>query len=337
MADDPVSEADCQEKTRMQWDPTKRALKEKYGDGIDPKKRLGLYTDARLTAIHYRLPQANYRDTVETRDVDIMAIQQEQLEATSEITASDVQTMFEDMSISAPKRKKAAKNPFLANLQKTQRDEFLAWLEIGDNWKSSKMVKLVQILAKILKVQNFAYDDECRGSAIVFADFLCALDVARVALRKSEGTKHLAVYEYSGDMAPKVRQQQLDDFRAHGIDNPAVLLMTAPCGSEGLEVTNATWVVFLNPCWNPHVELQCVSRAHRIGQLGRVSIVHIVARDSIEDRVVEKQDAKTDKAKELLELYTLEEYNGWTTRLSFEFVRSQVTIYTRHWPIQNLC
>lgn len=64
----------------------------------------------------------------------------------------------------------------------------------------------------------------------------------------------------------------------------------------GLNLTAAQYVFLLDPWWNPAVEAQAIDRAHRIGQTQRVFAYRLIARDTIEEKVLALQNAKHDLA-----------------------------------------
>jgi SNF2 family DNA or RNA helicase len=63
-----------------------------------------------------------------------------------------------------------------------------------------------------------------------------------------------------------------------------------------LNLTAAQYVFLLDPWWNPAVEAQAIDRAHRIGQANRVFAYRLIARDTIEEKVLELQNVKRELA-----------------------------------------
>ena len=63
-----------------------------------------------------------------------------------------------------------------------------------------------------------------------------------------------------------------------------------------LNVTAADYVFLLDPWWNPAVESQAIDRAHRIGQTRRVFAYRLIAKDTVEEKVLELQQSKRDLA-----------------------------------------
>ena len=73
---------------------------------------------------------------------------------------------------------------------------------------------------------------------------------------------------------------------------PPVLLISLKAGGTGLNLTAADHVFLLDPWWNPAVEEQAADRAHRIGQDRPVMVYRLVAKDTVEERVLELQRRK---------------------------------------------
>jgi SNF2 family DNA or RNA helicase len=59
-----------------------------------------------------------------------------------------------------------------------------------------------------------------------------------------------------------------------------------------LNLTAAEYVFLLDPWWNPAVEAQAIDRTHRIGQLRPVFAYRLIARDTVEEKVLELQKSK---------------------------------------------
>ena len=68
--------------------------------------------------------------------------------------------------------------------------------------------------------------------------------------------------------------------------------MSLKAGGTGLNLTAADHVFLLDPWWNPAVEEQAADRAHRIGQDRPVMIYRLVAKDTVEERILQLQEHK---------------------------------------------
>ena len=59
-----------------------------------------------------------------------------------------------------------------------------------------------------------------------------------------------------------------------------------------MNLTAAEYVFLLDPWWNPAVEAQAIDRTHRIGQTRQVFAYRLIARDTVEEKVIELQETK---------------------------------------------
>ena len=75
-----------------------------------------------------------------------------------------------------------------------------------------------------------------------------------------------------------------------------LFLISLKAGGLGLNLTAADYVYLLDPWWNPAVEAQAIDRAHRIGQSRPVFACRLVARDTVEEKILELQKSKRDLA-----------------------------------------
>jgi SNF2 family DNA or RNA helicase len=81
----------------------------------------------------------------------------------------------------------------------------------------------------------------------------------------------------------------------------AILLMTLKAGGVGLTLTAADYVFLVDPWWNPQAEEQAIARAHRIGTRQPVTAIKYLTVNSIEERIFEMQQRKTELAIDLME------------------------------------
>lgn len=79
-------------------------------------------------------------------------------------------------------------------------------------------------------------------------------------------------------------------------DNPAipVFLISLKAGGVGLNLTGADTVIHFDPWWNPAVEDQATSRAHRIGQTKVVTSYKLITRDTVEEKILALQNRKRE-------------------------------------------
>ncbi len=166
--------------------------------------------------------------------------------------------------------RQAACHPVLADSSKT-------------NLPSAKLDALLPALAE-LRAEGH--------KALVFSQFTEFLALLRKEL-DTEGV----TYEYL-DGRTRDRQSRVDRFQS----DPAcpLFLISLKAGGHGLNLTSADYVYLLDPWWNPAVEAQAIDRAHRIGRTRRVIATRLVARDTIEEKILELQASKRALADAIL-------------------------------------
>lgn len=152
---------------------------------------------------------------------------------------------------------------------------------------SSKVSTLLKLLVES-RNQNPAI------KSVVFSQFRKMLILLEKPL-KDAGFKILRL---DGSMNAKRRANVIEEFAIPGPDSPTVLLASLKASGTGINLTAASRVYLLEPWWNPAVEDQAMDRVHRIGQKEDVKIVRLIARNSIEERILELQARKQKLARE---------------------------------------
>ncbi len=148
---------------------------------------------------------------------------------------------------------------------------------------SSKLQTLLEQLAEVVAEGH---------KALVFSQFTSLLAIVRGELDRRE-----IVYEYLDGKTVK-RQAKVERFQT----DPAcrLFLISLKAGGQGLNLTAADYVFILDPWWNPAVEAQAVDRAHRIGQDRHVFAYRLIARDTVEEKILQLQAHKRDLAKAIV-------------------------------------
>jgi len=127
---------------------------------------------------------------------------------------------------------------------------------------------------------------------LVFSQFTSFLAILRRRLEAKP-----IVYEYL-DGRTTDRQARVARFQEDP-DCP-LFLVSLKAGGQGLNLTAADYIYILDPWWNPAVEAQAVDRAHRIGQTRRVFAYRLIARDTVEEKIVALQDRKRELAESIV-------------------------------------
>ena len=104
-----------------------------------------------------------------------------------------------------------------------------------------------------------------------------------------------------GGVPQKERDQMVTDFQASRPDGPKLFVLSLKAGGTGLNLTAADTVILYDPWWNPAAEAQAIDRAHRIGQRRAVFAYRLIARGTVEEKILELQGRKRALAQALLE------------------------------------
>src|SRR5512132_2982788 len=128
--------------------------------------------------------------------------------------------------------------------------------------------------------------------ALVFSQFTSLLALLRPKLEEMGLT-----YEYL-DGRTRDRAARVERFQ----NDPAcpLFLISLKAGGLGLNLTAAEYVFLLDPWWNPAVEAQAIARAHRIGQTRHVFAYRLIAKDTVEEKVLLLQQSKKDLAEAII-------------------------------------
>jgi SNF2 family DNA or RNA helicase len=123
---------------------------------------------------------------------------------------------------------------------------------------------------------------------LVFSQFTSLLAIVRERL-DAEGITYEYLDGRTRDRAARVERFQTDP-------ECRLFLISLKAGGLGLNLTAAEYVFLLDPWWNPAVEAQAIDRAHRIGQERPVFAYRLIARDTVEEKVLELQKSKRELA-----------------------------------------
>lgn len=124
--------------------------------------------------------------------------------------------------------------------------------------------------------------------ALVFSQFTSLLKIVRKRLDDDNVT-----YEYL-DGRTRDRQAHVERFQTD--PECKLFLISLKAGGVGLNLTAAGYVFLLDPWWNPAVEAQAIDRTHRIGQKNNVFAYRLIAKDTVEEKVLELQSHKRNLA-----------------------------------------
>ncbi|KAF2739690.1 hypothetical protein EJ04DRAFT_483843 [Polyplosphaeria fusca] len=157
--------------------------------------------------------------------------------------------------------------------------------DASDLTPSTKIRQLLSILEK----------ETPDHKVIVFSQFTSMLDLVEPFLDR-DGFNFT---RYDGKMRNDLREASLHKLRND--KHTRVLLCSLKCGSLGLNLTAASRVVIMEPFWNPFVEEQAIDRVHRLNQTVDVTVYRLSIHNSVEERILDLQEAKRKLADAALE------------------------------------
>jgi len=149
--------------------------------------------------------------------------------------------------------------------------------------------------AKTRAFRRLAGDLVANGHrALVFSQFLDHLALLRAVLNDL-GFDHI----YLDGRTPSAQRDRLvQQFQTTDVP---FFLISLKAGGTGVNLTAADYVLHMDPWWNPAVEDQASDRAHRMGQTRPVTVYRIVAKDTVEEQILELHRSKRDLADQILE------------------------------------
>ena len=176
----------------------------------------------------------------------------------------------------------------------------------------------IQILAELTKLRQICcdpsllYEDYKEGSAkldtcmevlenalegghriLLFSQFTTMLDI--LAKRLTE--KNVSFFMLTGSTSKKKRRELVEQFQN---GQAQVFLISLKAGGTGLNLTAADTVIHYDPWWNVAAQNQATDRTHRIGQKNDVTVIKLIAKDTIEERILKMQDMKQDLADKII-------------------------------------
>lgn len=184
----------------------------------------------------------------------------------------------------------------------------------GDDFSKHR----VEILAELTKLRQI-----CCDPALLYEDYAGSAAKARVIAdlvesTRDAGEKALVFSQFTGFLeliarqldlrkiphrsitgaTPKRRRLELVD--SFNEDDTPTLLISLKAGGTGLNLTGASVVIHADPWWNAAAQNQATDRTHRIGQTRTVTVRKIIAKGTIEERILRLQEMKAELADQVI-------------------------------------
>jgi len=134
---------------------------------------------------------------------------------------------------------------------------------------------------------------ESGHKVLVFSQFTSNFELLEERLEKEQ----LSWYCLTGSTKKENRLFLVEQFNKNKVP---VFLISLKAGGTGLNLTAADIVIHYDPWWNLAVQNQATDRAHRIGQKNTVTVYKLIMKDTIEEKIIELQEKKSDLAEQVL-------------------------------------
>lgn len=214
------------------------------------------------------------------------------------------EVVYSQFGLEQEKLYKAAEKHIVMSLKKKSNQEF----------KETKL----QVLAEITKLREICcdpsllYENYRKGSAkldtclaliesaiegghriLVFSQFASMLDILLNKLKE----KKIRCFLLTGATSKLKRREMVQQFQEGRVD---VFLISLKAGGTGLNLTAADVVIHYDPWWNVAAQNQATDRTHRIGQENKVTVMKLIAKNTIEERIVKLQEKKQELAEKII-------------------------------------
>lgn len=150
---------------------------------------------------------------------------------------------------------------------------------------SSKMTACLDIISSF---------KENKKKILLFSSFTSVFTLLIPELKKEKIKFHLL----TGETDKTTRRQLVQDFQT---DDSTVFLISLKAGGTGLNLTAAEGVIHFDPWWNVSAQNQATDRSHRIGQQNVVQVYKLIAKNTIEEKIVRLQETKKNLADTFVE------------------------------------
>ncbi|KAK3327300.1 PHD/FYVE-zinc-finger like domain-containing protein [Cercophora scortea] len=142
---------------------------------------------------------------------------------------------------------------------------------------------LVEASSKLLLLEVMLPKLKERGHRVlIFSQFLDQLTILEDFLTGMD----LKYERLDGGQSSMEKQKRIDAFNAPD-SKLFVMLLSTRAGGVGINLATADTVIIMDPDWNPHQDMQALSRAHRIGQKKKVLCFQLMTVDSAEEKIMQ--------------------------------------------------
>ncbi|KAI0148688.1 PHD/FYVE-zinc-finger like domain-containing protein [Xylariaceae sp. FL1272] len=199
-------------------------------------------------------------------------------------------------------------NNILADLRQCLCHPFCFNSEVEDKSVSPEQMhrNLVEASPKLLLLNVMLPRLKQRGHRVlIFSQFLHSLTIIEDFLT-GLGLEHNRI---DGNLSALEKQKRIDAYNAPDSTLFAMLLSTR-AGGVGINLATADTVIIYDPDFNPHQDIQALSRAHRIGQKNKVLCFQLTTKNTVEEKIMQMGKRKMALDHALIESMDAKEEAG---------------------------
>ena len=139
---------------------------------------------------------------------------------------------------------------------------------------------------------------EAGHKILLFSGYTSMFDIIEKELQE----KSIKYFKLTGSTKVDERIKMVDEFNEN--KDIKIFLISLRAGGTGLNLTGADMVIHYDPWWNASAENQATDRAYRIGQKNNVQVYKLITKNTIEEKIYELQQKKTQLIDNVLDTKT---------------------------------
>ncbi|MHA7056157.1 DEAD/DEAH box helicase [Aquimarina sp. M1] len=264
---------------------------------------------------HFKIPIEKHQNSARIEELKIL-IEPFILRRTKEQVAKDLPELSEQIIYT---EMLDAQQTAYESLKSAARN-----LLLGIDTISSNKIHVLNTLAKLRQLANHPrlLNMTTQDPSGKFKDVSSYLDTLAKSNKKalvfSSFVSHLNIYEewctsqdisflsLTGQTKNTDREKIVNEFQEN--DSISLFFISLKAGGVGLNLTKASYVILLDPWWNPFIEKQAIARAHRIGQQNNVMVTRFITKNTIEEKILQLQERKQHLSDEIIDIHTIPDY-----------------------------
>jgi len=155
--------------------------------------------------------------------------------------------------------------------------------------ESSKLNQCIEILEDAISAGH---------KILLFSGYTSMFEILEQELKD----RNINYFKLTGATKVDERIKLVDEFNTNS--DVKVFLISLKAGGTGLNLTGADMVIHYDPWWNQSTENQATDRAYRIGQRNNVQVYKLITNNSIEEKIYELQQKKSELIDNMLDTKT---------------------------------